>query len=667
MGSTALGENAKDFTVVLLCVVAAAVLIGATIDVIHSSQRDVSHIHDLALRIGLIESVDSLNPYVGLNLASQVFCGLLYDTLFTVDGDLNPVPNLALEAFVVPGTDPSMVASGEPQGSVWQYNLTHNAYWHDGTPFTADDVVWNIWLSCDVHHYNTMWAYQPYSYFIMSAEKIDNYTVRIHFWDRSTGTPVPVSWGKSIPIPMLPRHLMDDMTFSFLGMSWTGIFNDTLSPGLPIVGTGPFMATPDLYSDWLEGDHITLVKNPNSHLVVDKGLDFTVKYDQLIMRFYHDSTSIVLALRNADIDVASFPPNAYESIRNDIASGDSHVRSMTATSGPDPVGTSTQLTFNMRDDDPNPARLDITIRQAIHMAIDKSSIVNGTFLGNAVEGTTMIPSGSPWHYDPSESEKLSYDLAAANASLETNGYVDTDSDGIRECTLSSPAVAEGYVEEGRELRFSIAYLAKNYWHQEIAQYIASQTSKISIQVETIAIDERFMPFSWWLYNGMDAALVTSWGDVDPNYVLFTNAKVSWDGWSMNNYYNPTYDENYSLSVVALDPEVRKGYVDDCQRIAYDDSASIFLVYHNFTYVYRNDTFLGWGDWAAHPGRCLNSIWGPSQVIFDLTPVSDQAVLGPDPGPAFFAVVGSVVGIVVFAGGMMVFLKRHLRGKGPSDP
>ena len=113
---------------------------------------------ETTLRIGFLQKVDSLNPYMGLNDASYVFYGLVYDTLMCVGYDLEVVPYLATSWYAVPLTDPEMVAHpAYPYGSVWQYNLTHNASFTDGEPFTADDAVFNINLNAG--NYSAMWSY----------------------------------------------------------------------------------------------------------------------------------------------------------------------------------------------------------------------------------------------------------------------------------------------------------------------------------------------------------------------------------------------------------------------------------------------------------------------------------------------------------------------------
>lgn len=174
------------------------------------------------LRIGFLDGVDSLNPFRGVNEASYTFYGLVYDCLHALDQDLRPIPNLALEQWVVPESDPAMVESGEPYGSVWQYNLTRNAYWHDGKQFTADDVVFTFNL-CSQQNYSYFWDFQPYSFYIGETERIDNFTVRVHFRDRWTREPIPVAWGDFLPIPIMPEHRLSTYRLMDLVLYWTGV------------------------------------------------------------------------------------------------------------------------------------------------------------------------------------------------------------------------------------------------------------------------------------------------------------------------------------------------------------------------------------------------------------------------------------------------------------
>jgi peptide/nickel transport system substrate-binding protein len=591
-----------------------------------------------ALRIGFLQGmdIDSLNPYIGYNDASYVFYGMVYDSLMSIGNDMGVVPNLAKSWWAVPNDtgDPDMV--GMPYGSVWQYNLTHDAYWSDGEPFTADDVVWNIWLNAAPTHYTQMWAFQPYSYYMKEAKKIDNYTVRIYFWDRATGEPKAASYAYMLSIPMLPAHLLQGWDFSAIGINWTGVFTDAESPGMPIVSTGPFMATPDIYSQWIAAENITLVRNPYCHWGPDYGK--YVNYDEIVLEFFADPTSMVLALENKEIDVAEFPSTAYQAIKSDV---ETHkVQNITTFDGPKITQYWTEVAFCMNPDSgfgTNPARLDPVIRQALHMATNKQYIVDNQYLGFADPGTTIIPPiNEYWHYQPTASEMFNYNLTAAANLLTANGYVDIDDDGIRECTISSPAVEHNLVPENTKLVFKME-VRKEYPEEKlIAQYLQGEWASIGVQLNIQVYDE--VKLATDAYSHKYDTLIWYWsGDIDPNYQLFVLSTQAIGGWSDNMYSNPAYDQNYSLSVQTLDKAQRKVHVDNCQRIFYNDSAYIVLAYAHQTYAWRDDTFTGWGNWTADPGRSLDNYWTGNPLLFDLQPLPDVeppvAIASVTPNPA----------------------------------
>jgi len=630
----------------------------------------------LSLKIGFMQSIDSLNPYVGLNDASYIFYGLVYDALGVIDNDMKATPDLVKGPTLDKGvwtvpegydSDPKLV--GMPFGSVWQYNLTDNAYWTDDEPFTADDVLYNIWLNAEPSHYDSMWAYQPYSYYMHEAWAIDERTVRISYWDRITQDPIPASYAYLLSIPMLPKHLLQELPggFSYIGMNWTGVFSDSLSPGLPIVGTGPWMGTPSIMSEWTAGDHITLVRNPNYHWKTDKPGNPEIQVDKLVMRFFQDSTSMVLALKNGELDVASFPPTAYDAIKDDVESGD--LKNVTCFDGPKITQYWTEIGFCMSDKGPNPSRLDPVIRHALHMATNKQYIVNNMYLGYAEPATTLIPPvNSYWHYEPTAAERFEYNLTAAANLLEANGYIDIDSDGIRECTISSTAVQMGWVEERQKLVYQMMVRKEYPEEKDIAMYLKNQWGQVGVLVQYLVVEELTLSQSAyaWTTTGFDTFIWYWSADIDPNYQLFVVTRAAWGGWSDCGYYNPAYDENYTKSVVTLDWTERKNYTDNCQRIYYNDSAYIILAYADQTNAWRDDNLVGWGDWAADPGRSIDNFWMGSPLWFDLRDANP--IIHPDGDgidPMMLALGGAVAAIVVIAVVYLV-MKGKKKGGGLRD-
>ena len=587
---------------------------------------------ETTLRIGFLQEVDSLNPYAGVNDASYVFYGLVYDTLMSVGNDLEVTPNLATSWYAVPLTDPEMVAHPSyPYGSVWQYNISHDASWSDGEPFTADDVVFNINLNAG--NYSSMWAYQPYSYFMKDAVKVDDYTVRIHFMDRETGIPMAAAYANMLSVPMLPEHLLSGMTATQIRDDWNGTF-----PGdPPIVGTGPFMPTPALWNEYQAGSQITLVRNPNCHWLADYGKQ--IHFDKLILRFYGDQIAMSIALKNEAIDVAKFSSPEYRSLQSGIQSG--LYTNMAAFNGPSITGYWTDIGFCMNNSGPNPSRLDPVIRHAAAMATNKSRIVEDYYLGLGQEGSTLIsPVNSFWHYEPNASEKYEVDLAAANALLDANGYPRPvgDPSGIRYCSASSAAVTEFWVMEGTPLTYEMVIRREAPEEKDIGQYLQNEWSKIGIDLQIYICDEATLASIVFSY-AYDTVIWYWSSDIDPNYQLFAESNRSWGGWNDNMYFNESYEENYTHSVTAMDPTLRQAWVDNCQRANYLDAPYIILAYVNQTYVWRYDSFTGWGDWTADPGRSIDNCWTGNPLWFDLMPANTPAI------PEFSTIIVPVLGTV----------------------
>ena len=588
------------------------------------------------LRIGFMQKVDSMNPNVGLLDPAYVFYGLVYDTPHCVDEDLNIVGNLCENWYVD--------ESHEPYGSVWIMEFTENAKWHDGERFTADDVVFTFNLNCQ--NYVTMWAYQPYAYYMNYAERVDDYTVRVHYFDRVTGEPIPAAYARMICIPILPEHLLNDWTPTEISFAWEGVFEDS-DP--PIIGTGPFMATEDIYDEFLKGDKLTLVKNPDYFWMEERDLE--VQFDRLELHFYDDSTSMALALEIGALDVAQFPPQDYITLRDKVSNG--QLEDVVAHNSPKCTQYWTEANWNMNTAGPNPARLDPIVRQACAMATDLDYINNHYYLGLGEPGTTMIPPvNKEWHYEPTEEELYQYDIDAANDLLEAGGYRYPSPDAdYRVCTADSYAVQNGLVPEGYSLSFHVALRQEAPEEKNIVQYIQNEWANIGVNIYYDIMTEAALGQYTYSY----AYDITIWywsADVDPMYMLFCQSKVSWNGWSDNMYYELDYEENFTAQLQEFDVEKRKEHVHNCQKLHYEDAAYIVINYVDQTYAWRTDTFKGWGDWEAHPGRSVDNFWTGNPLYFDLVPQETEENEIP------WLAIAAGVGVIAAAIIAIVFIKKR---------
>jgi peptide/nickel transport system substrate-binding protein len=604
-----------------------------------------------SLKIGSMLPIDSLNPLLGVNANSFVLYGLVYDTLFAPDVDLEKDGHLVKEARMLPLDHPEMIAGGYPLGSVWEYDIVANLTWHNGEPVTMDDITWNINVRCE--NYDVMWSPQPYMFTTQMAEIVDEDTVRVYFFDRETEEPAPSALGDWCWIHLLPRQLLEDMDPAYLNVQWNGVFENSEPP---IVGTGPFIATPTILEDWKAGTDMTLIRNPNYHWASERGME--VNFDKVVFRSYDDATAMRLALISGDIDIAEFPTETFKAIESGVESGS--IKNIDTYAGRKITHHWTQLAFNMAEGGPNPSRLDPAIRHALAMATNKSYIVSNFYNGYGEPATTSIPPINKWHYEPTSEELFHFDIDAANQLLEDSGYrYPTPGSEYRVCTADSLAVKEGWVDEGTELDYWMIVRREAPEEKLIAKYLQDMWKTAGVKIHYDVVDDAYLAIA--CYGFQFDTLMWYWaGCIEPSWQLFCQSKYAWGGWTDNRYANPDYDENFSLQSHTLNPDERRTYIDNCQRIHYRDVANMAFIYLNQTYAWRTDTFTGWGDWEEEPGLSIDNFWTANELFFRLEPIGDDKTIFDAESAALVA--GVFVAMIAAAVTISRLKKRKGGGK-----
>jgi peptide/nickel transport system substrate-binding protein len=149
------------------------------------------------LRLLLWQAPTLLNPHFAVGLKDGEACRLFYEPLAGWDQDGNLVPILAAE---IPSKDNDGLKE-DGLSVVWK--LKRGVKWHDGAPFTADDLVFN-WES--VRNPQTA-AVTIGSYRDIKVEKIDNYAVRVIF---AEPTPFWADAFVGAAGMIIPKHLFTD-------------------------------------------------------------------------------------------------------------------------------------------------------------------------------------------------------------------------------------------------------------------------------------------------------------------------------------------------------------------------------------------------------------------------------------------------------------------------
>ena len=156
------------------------------------------------------------------------------------------------------------------------FNLRPEARWHDGTPITADDVVWSFETLVE----KGMPFYRYYYSAIDSAEALNTHRVRFNFKE-SGNQELPLITGQ---LPVLPKHYWASRDFSAT----------TLDPPL---GSGPYRIQKFEAGRYIVQERVTDYWGAN--LPVRRGMN---NFDIIRTEFFRDATPIRLALKAGDID-----------------------------------------------------------------------------------------------------------------------------------------------------------------------------------------------------------------------------------------------------------------------------------------------------------------------------------------------------------------------------
>ncbi|MFZ3360382.1 MAG: extracellular solute-binding protein [Xanthobacteraceae bacterium] len=289
---------------------------------------------------GVLGTFDSLNPFIVQGLAVQPVRGYVVESLMARSYD---------EPFTLYGLLARTVETDADRSYV-TFTIDPAAHFSDGTPVTAEDVVFSWQLLRDHGRLN----HRTYYSRVAKAEILGPRTVRFDFIDTSDRE-LPLILGL---MPVLPKHAIDVATFE----------NSTLAKP---IGSGAYVvAAVD------PGTSVTLKRDPHywgRNLPINRGL---WNFDELRFDFYRDDNAHFEAFKAGLYDVrAETDPTRWQTGYDFPAARDGRVVKETFRSGLPKY--SSDFVFNTR----RPLFADIRVRQAIALLFD-FQWVNRTFFYN---------------------------------------------------------------------------------------------------------------------------------------------------------------------------------------------------------------------------------------------------------------------------------------------
>ncbi len=610
------------------------------------------------LNVGFLQTIDSLNPYIGINDASYLLYGLIYDYPFAFDQDGHYIPNLITSA-----------SCANPTCSVWNYAVRQGVSWSDGTPLTVNDVAftWNY----DSQNLFHLWAYEPYfNQVVQCTGKNKNACGAIISGPNNVTVYFnrPFVAGEDLFAPIVQEAQWSAISPQAAETTYT---NPT-----PI-GTGPFIADPSIYNEWQQNGAVPLhlFRNPTYHQVgTHTG---PVAISDIYLYVYNDPTSLALAIEHGDIELAQLTTAGLQAVQ-----GTANILTQSglqAIQEWDEIGI-TQIDTKQANGRLNPARFDRNVRIAMARATNKDYILQTIYKGQGQRGDTLISPVTPtWWYNPvTGGDNLTFNITLANQILDAAGYTShyTGADGgsyrmaanpitVSYQTACSPfpcanpttmANTTKTIPAGTHLNFTLAVRPADEFPEEtlVAQYLQAQYKQIGIEI-AIKAETSESALSDDVYGGYVEMYIWYWSsDPDPNYMLSMESSFTLDGWNDNYWNNNTYNQYYLKQLGDENLATRQADVKTAQKLFYESGVYIIFLYPYGQWAMRTDLWQGWGDWVAHPYRQMNAYWGANPLWFGLTCPTCASGGGQLPSPPTPAVITPSGPISTFSGVNVTF-------------
>jgi peptide/nickel transport system substrate-binding protein len=373
--------------------------------------------------------------------------------LADLDVDGNAYPELAAELPTIEDGDVVVDEDNGIMDVTWK--LRQDVKWSDGTPVTADDVVFTY--NAIVDPVNGYWI--PGIDYVDSVEKTDDYTVVVHY---NTIYPGYLTQFGGYLMAIWPAHYCD----ANQGFTQWDCGREPLSDG-------PYVLT-----EWVAGNHMTFARNPYYFEAGKPAID------EIVVQIIPDENvrKQMLIQGDADLDMWTTEPVIAElqNESNVVVSLSPYTRwvmrivfNLAAKGTTDPVAT------------PHPILSDVRVRRAIRMAIDPETISKEFFLGyaNVVWTEFFRPP-----YNKCDIPKPAFDPEAAKTLLEEAGWIDQDGDGIRECHGCTTGAEDGYM---MEMEF-MTYSGYGEALELTQQFIAEELGAIGIKLNQSVVEDTLL-------------------------------------------------------------------------------------------------------------------------------------------------------------------------------
>ncbi len=412
-------------------------------------------------------------------------------------------------------------------GLLYTFYLRRDVLWHDGEPFTADDVLFTIDA---IQHEDYQGAPELSELWrTVTSEKINDYTISF-----TLQAPLATFLDYTV-VGILPRHLLAHVPASELPRDQ---FN--VRP----VGTGMFKI------GQVSGELVILEAYPDYH--GEKPLLSKIQF-----KFYPDYQSAFAAYQQGEVEgMSEVLPEDLPRVRRE-----EHLHLYSAR-----LSGYTLIFLNLD----LPTFQEKEVRQALLWGIDRQLIIDQILDGQGIVAHSPIMPDS-WAYNEDVLE-YDYDPSGARQLLTDAGWLDSDRDGVRE-------------KENMRLEFSLL-TNKDPVRRQMIEEVARQLWEIGVKVVPIVEDSSWVVNEALRPRNFDA-LLYGWGNLpsDPDpYLMWHSTQIGGDGQNYAGLDNVDIDQLLEQGRQSIDQGERAELYQDFQDLFAEEVPSLLLYYPVYNYA-----------------------------------------------------------------------------------
>ncbi|RXT36390.1 peptide ABC transporter substrate-binding protein [Bradyrhizobium betae] len=436
----------------------------------------------------------------------------VFDALFRVDPQGVIQPNLAVD---VPNQKNGGISE---DGLKWRIRLRDDARWHDGKPFSAEDVKFTLELITNPN--------------FRSWRTAGHALVR----DITVISPTEISWRMEEAFApylsfltetfIVPKHILEKEANPN-----SAAFNQ--AP----VGTGPFK-----WGQRVAGDHLELVANAD---YFGEGPHI----ERLVFKYIPDLTVLYTQFKSGDVDLVGQP---Y--ITADHYGEAKSLPNRVVTLVPKTSFESFYLNLE------RPQFKELAVREALYAAIDKESIIQGLYYGVPSPTETFMPRQS--FYFNANLPMHEFNLKRAGQILDKAGWA-PGADGIR-------------TKNGVRLSFANSTTSGDPLREQVQQFLQQTFAQLGIEMKISNLPAAVMWGEFWMQSQFDSVIVGSsyliGADPDVTNRLHSRSIGAKGGRGSNNaqYANPEVDALLDKGARTFDSESRRAIYQRVQELVRRD-------------------------------------------------------------------------------------------------